>query len=84
MIFTKDINNKVFDYLYPWGETLAYIAWAIIAVITNPGGTRKMDNPLKGIRNPITWNPDNPLNGIWNPLPNGILIQWPRGLTLPS
>ena len=31
---------------------------------TIPRGTRKPDNPLKGIRNPITWNPDNPLNGI--------------------
>ena len=27
MLFTKDIDNKVFDYIYPWGETLAYIAW---------------------------------------------------------
>ena len=29
MIFTKDIDNKFFDYIDPWGETIAYIAWAI-------------------------------------------------------
>ena len=29
MLVTKDINNKVFDYIYPWGENLAYIAWSI-------------------------------------------------------
>ena len=31
MLFTKDIDKKVFDYIYPWGETLAYIAWVIRA-----------------------------------------------------
>ena len=29
MIVTKDIENKVFDHIYPWSETLASIAWAI-------------------------------------------------------
>ena len=29
MLSTKDLDNKVFDYIDPWGETLAYIAWAI-------------------------------------------------------
>ena len=29
MLVTKDLDNKVFDYIYPWGENLAYIAWAI-------------------------------------------------------
>ena len=29
MLFTKDLDNKVFDYIYPWGETLAYITWVI-------------------------------------------------------
>ena len=29
MFVTKDLGNKVFDYIYPWGETLASIAWAI-------------------------------------------------------
>ena len=27
MIVTKDIDNKVFDYIDPWGETRSYIAW---------------------------------------------------------
>ena len=31
MLFTKDIDNKVFDYIYPWGESLVNIAWAIRA-----------------------------------------------------
>ena len=31
MLLTKDISNKFFDYIYPWGETLAYIAWKIRA-----------------------------------------------------
>ena len=31
MLFTKYIDNKVFDYIYPWGETLASIALAIRA-----------------------------------------------------
>ena len=31
MLVTKDIDKKVFAYIYIWGETLAYIAWAIRA-----------------------------------------------------
>ena len=26
MIVTKDIDNKVFGYIYPWGKNLVYIA----------------------------------------------------------
>ena len=40
-------------------------------VTTNPGGTRKPDNLLKGIRNPITQNPDNPFKGIRDLVQNG-------------
>ena len=29
MLVTKDIDNKVFDYIYPWGETLESIAWTV-------------------------------------------------------
>ena len=29
MLDTKDLDNKVFEHIYPWGETLASIAWAI-------------------------------------------------------
>ena len=24
MLVTKDIDKRIFDYIYPWGETLAY------------------------------------------------------------
>ena len=42
MLVTKDLDNKVFNYIDPWGETLAYIAWAIRAsyhhtIIATPG-----------------------------------------------
>ena len=29
ILVAKDLDNKVFDYIYPWGEILSYIAWAI-------------------------------------------------------
>ena len=31
IIVAKYIYNKVFDHIYPWGETLASISWAIRA-----------------------------------------------------
>ena len=31
MLVTKDIDNKVFDYIDPWGETIASISWEIRA-----------------------------------------------------
>ena len=31
VLVTKDTSNKVFYYIDPWGETLAYIAWVIRA-----------------------------------------------------
>ena len=31
MLVTKNITNKVFDYIYPWGKTLVSIAWVIRA-----------------------------------------------------
>ena len=42
MLVTKDIDNKVFDYIDPWGETLASIAWVIRdsyhrTIISTPG-----------------------------------------------
>ena len=42
MLVTKDLDNKVFDYTDPWGETLAYIAWSIRAyyhhtIMATPG-----------------------------------------------
>ena len=50
----------------------------------NPGGTRKPNNTLKRIWNPIPQNPDNPLNGIMDIVQNRIRSQWPRGLTVPT
>ena len=29
ILVTKDLDNKLFDYIDPWGETLEYIAWAM-------------------------------------------------------
>ena len=29
MLVNKDLDNKVFDDIYPWSETLEYIAWSI-------------------------------------------------------
>ena len=42
MLGTKDLDNKVFDYIDTWGETLAYILWAIRAsyhftIMATPG-----------------------------------------------
>ena len=31
MLVTMNLDNKVFNYIYLWGETLASIAWLIIA-----------------------------------------------------
>ena len=31
MLITKVLDNKVFDHIYPWSETLAYISWAVRA-----------------------------------------------------
>ena len=56
---------------------------AVISGTNNPGGTRKPDNPLKGIRNLIPGNPDNPLKGIQDLVQNRTRSQWPRGLIVP-
>ena len=42
MIVTKDLDNKVFDYIDPWGETIASIAWLMRAsynctILSTPG-----------------------------------------------
>ena len=51
---------------------------------TNPGGTLKPENSLKGIQNPIPWNPDNRLKGIRGLVPNRIRSQCLIGLTIPT
>ena len=40
-----------------------------ISGTTNPRVTWNMDNPLKGIPDPIPWNPDNTLKEIRNIVP---------------
>ena len=50
----------------------------------NPRGTRKPDNPLKGIRNKIPQDPDNLLKGIRNLVQNGTRIQLSRGIFIPT
>ena len=42
MLVTKDLDNKVFDYIDPWDETLASIAGAIrvsyhLTILATPG-----------------------------------------------
>ena len=42
MLVTKDLDNKFFDNIYPWGETLASITWVIRAsycctIMATPG-----------------------------------------------
>ena len=42
IIVTKDIGSKVFENIYSWCETLAYISWEIITsyrctIIATPG-----------------------------------------------
>ena len=29
MLVAKGLDNRVFDYIDPWGETLVYIAWVV-------------------------------------------------------
>ena len=29
MIITKNLDRKFYNYIYPWGETLKFIAWMI-------------------------------------------------------
>ena len=31
ILVTKVVYNTTFDYIYPWGKTIAYIAWEIRA-----------------------------------------------------
>ena len=63
---------------------MALLKGVIGAGTTNNGVTRKPDNPLKGIHNPIPQNQDNSLEGIRNLVPTEICSQWPRGLTVPT
>ena len=42
MLVTKYLDSRVFDHIYPWGETLTSIAWEIknfyrCTIMANPG-----------------------------------------------
>ena len=39
IIVTKDPDNKVFDYIHPWGDTISPIAWTIRASYHRTTGT---------------------------------------------
>ena len=39
IIVTMDIDNKVFDYIDSWGDTLAYIVWEARASYPHTIGT---------------------------------------------
>ena len=73
--------------------TTTMVVWVIIiyyqdqeylktnyAVTTNHGVTRKRDNTLKVICNPIPQKRVNTIKGIRSLLPNRIRSQWPIGL----
>ena len=41
-LVTKNIDNKVFDHIYPWGKTIEFIAWIIgdsyhLTIMATPG-----------------------------------------------
>ena len=60
MIVTKDIDNKVFYYIYPWGETLAYIAWLIQAsykctIMATPGQSVFGRDMLFNLASVVDW-----------------------------
>ena len=56
----------------------------VCAGTTNPRVTWKPDNPIKGIRNPISRKLDNPLKRIRNLLLNGIRSQWLIWFSVPT
>ena len=72
--------------MVPYALIVANLSKCIIVMsgTTNPGGNRKPDNPLEGIRTPIPQKPDNRLRLIWDMVPKGIRSQWLRGLTVPT
>ena len=60
LLVTKYIYNKVFDHIYPWGETLAYIAWSIIAsyhrtIMATPGQAVFGRDMLYNLASVVDW-----------------------------
>ena len=44
MLVTKDLDNKLFGYIYTWGETLAYMACAIRASYHRTFGSKPVQD----------------------------------------
>ena len=60
MLVTKDLDNKFFDYIDPWGETLVSIAWAIRdsyhrTIMTTPGQAVFVRDVLFDLASVIDW-----------------------------
>ena len=60
MLVIKYIDNKFFDYIYPWGETLVSISWAIRAsyhhtIITTPSQDFFVRDVLFNLASVVYW-----------------------------
>ena len=60
MLVTQDLDNKVFNYINPWGETLVSISWVIIdsyscTIIATPGQSVFGMDMLFNVASVIDW-----------------------------
>ena len=60
MLVTKYLDNKVFNYIYPWGETLSFIAFSIrssynCTIISTPGQAVFGRDKLFNLASVIDW-----------------------------
>ena len=60
MIVTKDLDNNIFDHIYPWGEILSYIAWVIRAsyhrtIISTQGKAIFVRDMLINLASVVDW-----------------------------
>ena len=60
MLSTRDLYNKVFEYIYPWDETLESIAWEIRdsynrTIIATPGQALFGWDMLFNLASVIAW-----------------------------
>ena len=60
MLVTKYLDNKVFDYIDTWGETLAYIAWSIRSpyhhtILVTPGQAVSGRDILFNLSSVVDW-----------------------------
>ena len=69
MLVTEDLDKKVFDYIDPWGETLASIAWVIIAydrhtIMVTPGQAVFGRDILFNLASVIDWRVATPVKQL--------------------